>query len=54
MRHVASLARLEISDDEAVLYAEQLSKILHYVEQLNELDVSQVEPMTSAVEASMK
>ncbi len=44
VRHVATLARLDISDDEVALYAEQLSKILHYVEQLNELDTSGVEP----------
>ncbi len=44
VRHVASLARLEITDEEVALFAEQLSKILHYVEQLNELNTDDVEP----------
>jgi aspartyl-tRNA(Asn)/glutamyl-tRNA(Gln) amidotransferase subunit C len=44
VRHVASLARLEITDEEVALYAEQLSKILQYVEQLSELNTNDVEP----------
>ncbi|MBI1825715.1 MAG: Asp-tRNA(Asn)/Glu-tRNA(Gln) amidotransferase subunit GatC [Planctomycetes bacterium] len=44
VRHVAHLARLRISDEEAALYAAQLSKIVAYVDQLNEVDTSNVEP----------
>ncbi len=44
VRHVARLARLRITDTEAVLFAAQLSKVLEYVEQLNELDTRDVPP----------
>ena len=44
VRHVARLARLKINDAEASLFASHLSKVLEYVEQLNELDTSNVLP----------
>jgi aspartyl-tRNA(Asn)/glutamyl-tRNA(Gln) amidotransferase subunit C len=45
---VAKLSRLALSDDELQKYTEQLGNILHYVEQLNAVDTSKVEPMISA------
>lgn len=48
VRHVAKLARLEISDEEVKRYAEQLSAVLGYVEQLNELDTADVPPTAHA------
>lgn len=45
VEHVALLARLNLSEDEKELFAEQLSSILQYVDQLNELDTSNVEPL---------
>lgn len=45
VRHVAQLARLRLSDAEVALYADQLSKILDYVEQLNEVCVDGVPPL---------
>lgn len=39
--HVARLAHLKFSDEEAVFYQEQLEKILGYVEQLNDLGLSE-------------
>jgi aspartyl-tRNA(Asn)/glutamyl-tRNA(Gln) amidotransferase subunit C len=42
---VASLARLELTDAEIELFGGQLGAILDYVTQLDELDVSNVEPM---------
>jgi aspartyl-tRNA(Asn)/glutamyl-tRNA(Gln) amidotransferase subunit C len=42
--HVAKLARLTLSDDEAVQMQEQLDAILGYMEGLDELDVSEVPP----------
>jgi aspartyl-tRNA(Asn)/glutamyl-tRNA(Gln) amidotransferase subunit C len=41
---VAGLARLSFADDEKELFAKQMSGILEYVEKLNELDTSGVEP----------
>lgn len=45
---VAKLSRLSLSADETQIYSEQLGKILHYVEKLNALDTSTVEPMITA------
>lgn len=44
VEHVAKLARLELQDQEKEKFAEQLSSILTYVEKLNELDTSKIEP----------
>jgi aspartyl-tRNA(Asn)/glutamyl-tRNA(Gln) amidotransferase subunit C len=49
VRRVALLARLKLSPEEEVLLQGQLSAILDYVKQLEELDVSGVEPMTHAL-----
>ena len=43
VRHVAQLARLSLTEEEVVLYANQLSRILEYMTVLNELDTSDVE-----------
>jgi aspartyl-tRNA(Asn)/glutamyl-tRNA(Gln) amidotransferase subunit C len=47
---VALLARLKLSDDELARMTVQLAQIVGYVEQLNELDTDEVEPMAHAVE----
>ena len=44
VEHVASLARLRLTDDEKELYREQLSAILEYAETLNSVDTSAVPP----------
>jgi len=44
VRHVARLAGLAVTDAEVSLYSEQLSRILTYVEQLNEVDTVDVPP----------
>lgn len=41
---IAQLAHLEITDDERKMFAPQISEIVTYVEQLNEIDTSAVEP----------
>jgi len=45
VRYVADLAHLELTKDEVKKYLPQLDSILHYVEKLNELDTTAVEPM---------
>jgi len=50
VRHIAKLARLRLKEGEEVEMAEQLSKILDYIEQLNELDTSAVEPMSHVLD----
>ena len=41
---IAQLAHLEISDQERKMFAPQISEIVNYVEQLDEIDVSNSEP----------
>ena len=45
VRKVAKLAHLEITDEEVALYTPQMAEIVKYVEQLNELDTEDIEPM---------
>ena len=47
VRKVAHLARIALSEDEVAPLAGELSSILGWVEQLQEVDVDGVEPMTS-------
>jgi aspartyl-tRNA(Asn)/glutamyl-tRNA(Gln) amidotransferase subunit C len=47
--YVANLARIELTDEETKLFQGQLDQVLEYVEQLGELDVSNVEPTAHAV-----
>ena len=51
VRHVAKLAHLEITDEEVALYTPQMAEIVKYVEQLNELDTNDVEPMLGGLTA---
>ena len=44
VQHIADLARLELSDDELGIYGNQLSNILGYIEQLQEVDTTGIEP----------
>ncbi|MGM9949467.1 MAG: Asp-tRNA(Asn)/Glu-tRNA(Gln) amidotransferase subunit GatC [Lysinibacillus sp.] len=44
VKHVAHLARLAITEEEAEKFAEQLGKITEFAAQLNELDTTNVEP----------
>ena len=43
---IADLARLELTAEETDLFTEQLSSIIGYVEKLNELDTTNVPPMS--------
>lgn len=44
VKHVAKLANLPLTSEEEEKYSQQLSKILDYIEQLNKVDTSGVEP----------
>ena len=52
VEHIAALARLEFSDEEKEKFTHQLNDILHYIEKLNELDTTQVEPLSHVIELS--
>jgi aspartyl-tRNA(Asn)/glutamyl-tRNA(Gln) amidotransferase subunit C len=47
IEHIAKLAKLRISEDEAKQYAAQLSKSLEYFDQISQVDVTGVEPMVT-------
>jgi aspartyl-tRNA(Asn)/glutamyl-tRNA(Gln) amidotransferase subunit C len=49
VRRIARLARLTLSPEEEARFQDQLSAVLGYVEQLGELDLEGVEPMTHAL-----
>ena len=44
IQHIANLARLELSEEELELYGGQLSAVLEYINQLQEVDTSDTEP----------
>lgn len=49
VRHIAKLARISVSDSEVEALAPELSNILGWIEQLQEVDVSGVQPMTAVI-----
>jgi len=49
VEYVARLANLEVEPEEKKELAAQLSRIVEYVEQLNKIDVSSVEPTTEVL-----
>ena len=53
VRKVAKLARIAEPEDRLEPLAKELSGILNWIEQLNEVDTDGVEPMTSAVHATL-
>jgi len=54
VRRVARLARLAFPEERLEPMAGELNRLLAWVEQLNEVDTSSVEPMSSAVKLSAK
>ena len=50
VEHVAKLARLELTEEEKELYTKQLGAVLEYVNQMNEVDTSNVKPMSHAID----
>jgi aspartyl-tRNA(Asn)/glutamyl-tRNA(Gln) amidotransferase subunit C len=54
VRRIARLARIKITDEEARSLEGELSGILNWVEQLDEVDTSGIEPMTRVVAQELK
>jgi aspartyl-tRNA(Asn)/glutamyl-tRNA(Gln) amidotransferase subunit C len=54
VRHIAKLARIAVSDAEVQALAPELSNILGWIEQLQEVDVAGVEPMTAVIPNSLR
>ena len=54
VRRIAHLARIAVKDDEVEHLKDELNGILAFVEQLSEVNVEGVEPMTSVAPLAMK
>jgi aspartyl-tRNA(Asn)/glutamyl-tRNA(Gln) amidotransferase subunit C len=50
VKHVANLARLAITEEEAEKLTQQLDAIISFAEELNELDTENVEPTSHVLE----
>jgi aspartyl-tRNA(Asn)/glutamyl-tRNA(Gln) amidotransferase subunit C len=54
VRRIARLARIKVTDAEAKALEKELSGILDWVKQLDEVDTSGVEPMTAVVSTTLR
>ena len=54
VRRIATLARIHVEDDELPRLQAELNGILGWIEQLNEVNVDGVEPLTGAVQMALK
>ena len=54
VRRIATLARIRVSEPEAITLMGELNAIFGWIEQLNEVDVSNVEPLSGAAHMAMK
>ncbi len=48
VRHIANLARIELTDDEATQFQSQIGQVLEYVAKMRTVDVSGIEPTAHA------
>jgi aspartyl-tRNA(Asn)/glutamyl-tRNA(Gln) amidotransferase subunit C len=54
VRRIAHLARIAVAEDEVEHLKDEINAMLAFVEQLQEVDVAGVEPMTSVTPMAMK
>ena len=54
VRRIASLARIHVDDAEVAKLQTELNSILGWIEQLNEVNVDGVEPLTGAAQMALK
>ena len=54
VRRIAHLARIAVAEDEVEHLKDELNAMLAFVEQLSEVDIAGVEPMTSVTPMAMK
>ncbi len=52
--HIAKLARLRLEDHQAQSRAIQLSRILELIEQMNQIDTDDIEPMSHPRDAALR
>ena len=49
VRHIAKLARIAVSEEEVASLEPELNNILGWIEQLQEVDVTGIQPMTAVI-----
>ena len=54
VRHIAKLARIAVTDSEVEALVPELNNILGWIEQLQEVDVSGIEPMTAVIPNTLR
>jgi aspartyl-tRNA(Asn)/glutamyl-tRNA(Gln) amidotransferase subunit C len=54
VRHIAKLARIAVSDAEVEALVPELNNILGWIEQLQEVDVTGIEPMTAVIPNTLR
>ncbi len=54
VRRIAALARIRVEDAEIAPLQSELSQILGWIEQLNEVDVDGIEPLTGAAQMALR
>ena len=54
VKKIAKLARIEVSESDLLTLSSELSKIVLFMEELNEADISEVQPMTSVTPMDLK
>ena len=54
IKHISKLSRISVDDEKAKKLVEDLSSIFDFIEKLNELETSKVEPLTSVAETTLK
>ena len=50
VKKIAKLAKLKLTDDEITLYSSQMSQIINYISQLNEVDTSNIDPLSNMID----
>lgn len=54
VKKVARLARIETNDEEAQIVCDKLENIMKFVEQLNEVNTDNVEPLSNVVDIALR
>lgn len=54
IKKIAKLARIEVSEEETQILAKQLSNTISWIENLNEVDTSNVEPLTNVNNSTLR
>lgn len=54
VKKIAHLARLNLSDEDIAHHAPQLSRILDFIEQMNQVDTTQIEPLAHPLDISQR